>query len=244
MKVIRTVVIFLVVIQASLAMSRDLFGYLPLEPGLAWEYSAIGNNTWSRMVEGEQIIIGRSAMRVFNFQLGPEYEHLFYQFWSQDEEGNVFLHGFNVPDSGPHRYYEPPILWVDAQAEPGDSWTWYCAVYSDPEGTQFDEYRSGTRSCTESRDVTVPAGTFFSYAFASQNDKGAAQVASHRLSLDGSLLIDQPGVRHPKTWFSWGVGVIWSSIHVNGWTYLGLTDWNGPVSIERRTWSDLKAHFR
>ena len=232
-------------LPATSAAAEPAPAYMPLVPGLIWEYETVGGDTWTTSVGGPLQVRGRPTTTLSDVISVPE-PQVVENYWSVDASGSVYLHGAHNLTHGMVLAYEPPILWLAAPLRVGETWGTSVEVYSVLEGgAPYTEAMLVYGALVE-MDLAVPAGTFpvFGVGFIEppRLDKGDGRVFDVRGRLLGGNGGDKDDiVGEADHWYSDGTGVVQQS-------FIGLlfrlTNWNGPTATTAATWGRVKDLYR
>lgn len=217
--------------------------YHPLEVGFQWEYYSTLDGYQTMTITGERDILGI----VTRVRRQEEQIQVFENFWTDDTEGNLYLHGaVNLTDGFEVAYF-PPIQMVDAPLYLGKAWVTENIGLYDLDGTPWDvEIDYPLRVYTEGI-VTVPAGDFYAYGVG--YDVGPIVIES-----ESGQLFDIFGRRIEETeedridnateWYSVDVGLVQHTYLADEELGFKLLSYEFPVAISATTWGGLRLLFR
>lgn len=234
-----------VFLAVPLTVSADDF--FPLEIGMRWEYVSDAFNPVSFEITGERTILGkvtRVRRETNGFQVYENY-------WTKDEEGNVYLHGsvnltFGIDDAAA---YSPPIRMVQVPLVDGITWTTYGIQQFDLDGN----YESGPFDFRQrvygSGQLEVPAGEFFAFGIGNPDNPilreshGALfDLLGRRVDVDGENYIEGGG--YPTQWYSASVGVVMFNAYATPSLAHRLASWSFPTPVSPTSWGGVKALYR
>lgn len=223
-------VLLILAATSSLAQTPQ---YLPLEPGLEWDYVTTEGGTSHQYIEGPIEVFGVPCTSVF-FDDVAHHTQTYRSFWTVDDEGNMFLHGaqnFRYPFLA---LYDPPVPWLVAPLEPGQTWTWMTWIFHqwDHSGTS-NQFR-GTLSVKGIDDVTTPEGTFPCHMVGFLVDPETSTGEYDLLGRYIGAAKDGPHFEQ-LDWWADGMGYVRRAGNLWEGEYFELESWNGgtisPVMI-------------
>jgi len=212
--------------KSTLAQNHQ---YFPLVLDSVWEYS-ITEGTSTVGITGTATINGLETYVRLSILTGPHAQTVI-NYWSLNEEGDVFLHGASNAD-GFSVTYDPPILWLDPPLSVGQSWI--------VETMADNQFLSFTTGIIWEGEVTVPAGLFHTYGRAILGGQVllfADRYGSHDLL--GFRVDPQRQRDDVSEWYNNGTGMI-----KDQYANHQLVDYMIPVGVEVSSWSELKALYR
>jgi hypothetical protein len=204
--------------------------FFPLLDDWQWTYEGSGY-TLSASVAGEREVLGDTVIVVAVSITGPEtasYE----SYWSVDDAGTVFLHGFDNPFIPAVRAYDPPIRYLPRSLVVGESWSTAHTRYGDLDGTDSLGVATVRYEVEAETVLDVPAGSFACFEVLGGDVKGG-----DRIPVDG-----YPGVLRGSgsDWFARDVG----RVRRPGLATFDLTGYSGTVvPIRAITWTAIKRIF-
>ena len=202
----------------------------PVVPGWASLYKCVEDEEilTQRWFEGEhQEWAGREVMVVNNVYFGATIGR-YQTYFSRNQEGDVFYHGFLDSDNGRMEVYEPPALFLDLPLEENSSWESDVSQFSDTEMTHFVDREYAINNVGGQEIVRTPAGNFNCWPVTDEPISGQSRgkdcyspgvgLVSYTLGADGPLmhliantldgLESLPGVGNPvKLNFAWPAGL-------------------------------------
>jgi hypothetical protein len=197
-------------------------------------------------VSTDKLVLGRRAHSLYHVRTGP-LAQVYENYWTVNEDGDVFLNGARNLSLGLEFAYSPPILWLDAPLAPERTWTSTVMVYASLEGEGEGQGPIEIpRGVFFAGDVTVPAGVFFAFGVSGTGAEVAKQVRPG-IGLLGSRESDV-GLRSERLggefgdWYSDGVGVV----KLRETAEFALTHWQEPPSnaTVQVSWGAVKGLFR
>lgn len=113
--------IALLVALLACAAAAGAQSFLPLTQGNRWAYTGdlVGPDI-KQVVYGPDPLFDDTYVIVYEVS---DHSLELRNFWSTDDEGDVFLHGFRRIEPRVARYYDPPLRLVNAPMYPGKTWT-------------------------------------------------------------------------------------------------------------------------
>lgn len=202
--------------------------YFPLLDDWQWTYQG-GSSTLSVDVTGERELLGRTVLVVTTVRDGDApYETYF----SVDDGGTVFLHGFDNPGIPATRAYEPPIEYLPRSPLSAAIWATTHTRYGDLEGADSLGVFTTRYEVVEETTLGVPAGTFDCLVI-----EGGAVKGGDRFAVDGRMTRgDDEGL----DWFARDVG----RIRRPGLATYDLVSYSGTVvPVRAVTWTRLKRAY-
>lgn len=222
---------------ASLAVAAD---WLPLTPGMRWEYRASDGAHQVQTITGQMIVHGR-LISMKSYAEAPDVGLT--NFWSLDPDGSVRLSGFFRSVEGFGRVYDPPILMLKTPPVLGLQPYVFVNIYDylldTPQGSFPLAY-----SVNEFVTLSVPAGAFACAGVGQAVTLPAPPTASGRsFSADGrdvTAFAKSIYLSTTTDWFSEGVGFV----QYQGPTPFQLVGYGLPTPVAKASWGRVKALFR
>lgn len=235
---------FVTVFLAGQSASSEVPRYFPVELGWTWDYAHDVMGTEVNQITGTRLVRGRVTQIQRRQQIGTQYPQVVENYWSVDEEGDVFLHGgqnFTFPIV---IAYEPPIRLVDAPLSIGKSWEspfTYCNSL-DLDGTCQGPYPYPLVVVFEG-NITVPAGTFYTYGVGYDDQPPSISVAGNNFDIfaryRGEASSEGALVAEASDWYCDGVGLVqFDAFKMTGWSPPGTT------ATDESSWGSIKRLFR
>ncbi len=210
--------------------------YLPLAVGNHWEYATTDGRHETQRISGTKSLNGHTVY-VKLYEASSENEGL-ENYWTEDADGRLLLHGFWLGLSGWGILYEPPLVLADAPLSPGKTWTCSMNPYRLPEMEPLEPW-IGHFEVVESGEVETPAGTFFAYGVSNMQLVG--MLAERRVTADGRVVRPDGTVATASVqatdWYSPGLG------EVRYYDYY-LTGYGFPTPALASSWGRLKSLYR
>ncbi|MCK4512471.1 hypothetical protein KAW64_12070 [bacterium] len=246
----RAVAVPLVIVASLFAHAPGLATvYHPLDIGTEWHYADELDQTHSRAMTGTREVLGvDTVVRHEEIWQGETLVDVFENYWTEDAEGDLYLHGAaNLMSRWPLAYV-PPVLMVDAPLQEGKSWVTENIQRYELDGTPWgDPFNYDLRVYSEG-DISVPAGTFYAYAVGDTAVYADAREVSGQIldvfgcRVTGSALAGS-GNRDDifVEWYSENVGVVRHGLYSppeHNMELISLT----PVEVA--SWGRVKALFR
>lgn len=194
-----------ILLVLSLLWSASAFAsHLPLVEGAVWNYSGYQGQSVQRTVHGTQLVGAATTSVIENFRSGG-FEDEWWNFWTVDGQGRVFLHGFRNVTAGLGVRYDPPILWI----APGETSWGTLTVARDLDTDVVVEALDVQIAAVADVSLDVPAGSF-STLFLDVNIQSVEPVKTLRFDVLGrSLSDDAAGKRvSNQLWYAQGVGLV------------------------------------
>jgi len=212
---------FVVLLTSNILLGK-IPDYLPLNPGAYWNYQNSSGNLLEMAVSGQRQICGLDATILASSWQIESQEGEDQHFWSKDNEGNVYYHGWESLAPQPEIVvFNPPWTYLDLPLYIGKTWDISGTMYSDFFCSPPGEFFSYSAMVIDFQEVTVPAGTF-----------PAVKVE-----------ISFGGGRVETRWFSDGVG--WVHHDPEGiFVPWELYEWNAGTASEALTWGRVKSLYR
>jgi hypothetical protein len=171
----------------------------------------------------------------------------FRNFWTTNDEGDLFLHGaMNL--SFPIAFaYVPPVQVLDSPLGLGRSWSTTVVVYFNLEGTGEPEgpFDFGYEVLSEGT-VVVPAGSFYAYGVGPILGQPTVWVANMgAFALDGAFLGGNYGgqtLGEIENWYCDGLGI--PKMSVSGEFELISWEEPPPTGVEGQSWGQIKSLYR
>ena len=138
--------------------------YFPLDPGSMWTYAGDQGGSAQVFIGGGQVVIGvETVVRHVDIQSVLDGQ-TFQNYWTSNGDGDLWLHGFTNESIRLSLSYDPPILWLDAPLQVGNTWSTTTQAYSDLEGNvPWGDPFTITLGVISEQEIVVPAGKFFAY---------------------------------------------------------------------------------
>jgi len=177
---------------------------------------------------------------------GGDLVDAFENYWTEDADGNLYLHGAaNLTDSIVQWAYLPPILMVDAPLELGRRWLTEDVEIVDLDGNPLQTLGDYALRVYSSGDVVVPAGTFYAYGVGIdlgpnrrvELPRGTFDLLGRRV---GGVTPTREGA---SDWYSDGVGRVRHTPYADEQHMNVLVSW-GISPVSQRTWGAIKWLFR
>lgn len=215
--------ILLAVTLSLLAQPASAQDYFPLATDLTWTYANDGTGELVSTSLGPVEFNDLTVVELQHIETGPNAQE-YHNFWTQDADGDTWLHGAWNAD-GFSSVYDPPILYIDAPLALGNTWTtefgWDGVLYEIAYEVQ------------EEGETTVPLGVFYAYGIGAIEPPALTKSRTHDMMgrrLDGVS-------REASRWHTEGIGEIRGS---DGYE---LVEFSGSVATESASWSGIKALF-
>ncbi len=229
-------ILIALVLLSTLAVAGT---YLPLEEGNRWAYSGdIVGPDIKEIASGPDPQFYNSypvLYDVSDHSLGLK------NYWSTNDEGDVFLHGFARLSPRVSRFYEPPLKVVDGPLFPGKTWTSTVTVYEVPGGPAVGFFNV-EYTVTEPDLVLINGQEYEAHGILEAQVLSAAGVGSE-WTTDGRPfdLAKENDVIVPHWWVENIGEVRYRSIGI-----FELIDFfiHGIVANDDVSWSDLKQNYR
>lgn len=222
--------------------------WFPLDLGIYWEYfDPVFVNTVRVDNRDLETVRGRAVVRRVSV-VDEIATTEFWNYWSTDTEGRLFLHGFVRPNESLTIGYEPPILWVDPNVTDGGTWTSTVQivdlvteqVYG---ALTFDGRRIGLEA------LEVPAGRF--EALFITLDEVQVPASPARVLADFTPTGARRDVRLGRDpieasilqWYVDGVGLVQEARAVETVVIRTLLRSNVPSPAGTSSWSELKQGY-
>ena len=195
------------------------------------------------MITGEATILGE-VTRVRREDTGTD---LFENYWTKEEAGHLYLHGFYNLFADFGLAYQPPIRMVDSPLELGMTWVTEGVESFNLDGTPsgFDPFDYSLMVDFEG-EITVPAGVFYAYGVGFDDSFPLLRGPDGRyFDIFGHNLGERPrkGRTDITEWYTDGVGLT-RRTHYGGEQHtLDLQWWNPPVPVRESSWGRVKATF-
>ncbi|MEZ4649851.1 MAG: hypothetical protein R3E97_13900 [Candidatus Eisenbacteria bacterium] len=205
--------------------------YQPLSDGDWWTYEGTDGEVETRIVDGLVEVLGRTTHRIlYTGGVNDTNEN----YWTVDDSGNVFLHGFYYPPTEFGLVYDPPILYLSSSPLfVGRTWQTTTTFYTLPDTLYAGRYDIAFQ-IYEEVDLDLPVGLLHAFG------AGPSIPSSADLSLTSIDPIAQRGGR-PDTWWSKGIGPV--KFALGG--HLHLIDYGGaPTPVSNCSWGSIKSTFR
>lgn len=217
--------------------------YLPLEIGRTWFYDGDEGTDQITTIESPVSIQGVLTTARLQENSGAN-EDMFRNFWTRNEEGDLFLHAAQNLGAGLAWRYEPPILYLDAPLEVGKTWTTRFNACEDIGAGPCTEALAITFLVTAEGAITVTAGTFSTFEVQEVEPSPDLTFGDDvRFNLLGHRLPEDHGASDggAHDWYADGVGVVRQDV---GGETLNLVVVNSPTPTLDSTWSTLKSLFQ
>ncbi len=217
--------------------------YHPLEVGTQWQYhsNAFGDHTMR--ITGELVVLGE----VVRVRLQQESIQTYENYWSQDEDGNFYLHGARNHDGIFQAAYWPPIQILAAPLHSGKTWVTkgIQAYLLDGTPHPWAPFDYAVLVHDEGM-VSVPAGDFYAYGVGREFDEPILLGAGGALydPCGRRVSAGRSGRSDATTWYAAGVGeVVFGDIDDEQYRNQ-LVSWSPPVSNDTMTWGQVRSLFR
>jgi len=214
--------------------------YLPLEAGNRWAYTGelVGPDI-KEVASGADPQFYNSFPIIYDVS---DHSLGLRNYWSTNDDGDVFLHGFARLSPRISRFYEPPLKVVDGPLVPGRTWTSAISVVEFPGGPAIGAFE--IQYTTTDPVVVVIAGESYhahgvleSLATISVAGIGSEWTTDGRpfdLAKEGDVIVPH--------WWVEGIGEVrYRSIGI-----FDLVDFfiQGAVGNDDMSWSELKKGYR
>jgi len=231
------------------AVAAHATSYHPLAEGTEWHYADDQAQTHSKVIVGHFDVLGVDTV-VRHEEIWQEETliDVFENYWTEDAEGDLYLHGAaNLMSRWPVAYV-PPILMVDAPLQEGKSWVTENIQAYELDGTPvWGPFDYDLRVYSEG-DVSVLAGTFYAYAVGDTAvQPGVREAGGHFFDILGRCATESAltgrGSRDDifVEWYSENVGVVRHGLYSPPEHNMELIS---MTPVETASWGRLKALFR
>ena len=230
--------IMLLVFAATMPAAATEASYLPLEYGNRWAYSSdlVGPDI-KEVVPGPSPVFGDAyTIRYLVSDHSPGLEN----YWSTNEAGDVYLHGFRRLNPRRAFFYDPPLKVVDAPLYPGKTWVSAVDLSTTPGGDSLGRYV--VRYTVTNSEVHVIEGvTVVAFGvLETAESEGVAGLGSEWLTDGRPNETGKAEVVVPH-WWAQGVGEIqYRSLGIFHLVSYSLS----RVDNEQSSWSELKRLYR
>lgn len=213
--------------------------YMPLEEGNRWSYSGdIVGPDIKEIVSGPNPEIYNSYAVLYDVSdhsLGLK------NYWSTNDDGDVFLHGFARMSPRISRFYDPPLKVVDGPLFPGKVWISASTVFEVPGGPAIG-YFDVEYTVTEPEIVIIGGEEHEAYGILEARVLPVAGVGSDWTTDGRPFDLAKEGDVVVPHWWVENIGEVrYRSIGI-----FELIDFflEGVVTNEDASWSDLKQKYR
>ncbi|MCB9463952.1 MAG: hypothetical protein H6682_09735 [Candidatus Eisenbacteria bacterium] len=226
-----TVLWLATILLAAIGSPAHAETYQPLSDGDWWTYQADDGETETRTVDGLVSVFGRTTHRI-RYAGGANDTNENY--WTVDDSGNLYLHGFYFPTTDFGLVYDPPILYLaSSPLFVGKTWQMTTTFYTLPDTLYAGQYDLAFL-VYEEVELDLPVGRLHAFG------TGQTMPSAAEYSLTGVRLDGQRGGR-PDTWWSEDIGPVQFALG----SHLQLIDYGGaPTPVSNRSWGSIKSTFR
>ncbi|MBU1700894.1 MAG: hypothetical protein KJ927_03305 [Candidatus Eisenbacteria bacterium] len=229
------------VVVLSAGFPSSLFGqnYHPLETGTEWYYENIEYGPMSISMTGDKLVLGVWTKVRHQEEALQTYEN----FWTCDDDGNLFLHGAHNLDDGWQAVYVPPVKMINAPLYLNSTWITEDIMVYDFDGNPiWGPFNYGLKVYWEG-EVNVPAGDFYAYGVGINPSIKSAHfksIDSHDMFGRRGEETEDPPPGYPEDWYAADIGMV-RHIDAAPW-YWNLVWWKGPqpTSSKEDSWGRLK----
>ena len=211
--------------------------WMPLDQGREWNFSGESPNTARIWIEGTQLVRGfETTVRKESISTASGVD-IFENYWTVNEAGHVFLHGFKTISGGFEQAYDPPILYVSAPLELSKQWSSTFTLYDklDGTGTPDGPYQI-TFDVLTSEQLDVPGGVFDAFGVMNSSAPVSTVIQGNGYGLLGNRIQGAP-VQTPSEYWALNAGIV--QFVVNQDTYI----LDSITPLEETTWGRLKVLF-
>jgi hypothetical protein len=239
--------VFGVLVLVAGPRSLGATSYHPLEVGTEWHYASDAGETQSTVITGTRDVLGvLTAVRHEEVTEADTIEQVFENFWTCDIDGNLYLHGAINYTYGFDTAYIPPLRWVQSPLSYGLTWTTADVLMCRLDGTDCWDPFDYSLTVYSEGNVSVPAGTFYSYGVGQLLPPPALRAPSgHRFDVLGRHLAatERPELPVTVEWYSEGVGCVQFGSESYPGHIMRLIEWT-PSPVRRTTWGGVKSLYR
>ena len=189
------------------ARTCDAVSYHPLDVGTTWDYFSATEGDELVSIIGEREVLG--ALTRIRRHVRPE--DTWENYWSQDDGGNLFIHGArSITDPSFEVAYLPPIRMVDSPLYEGKTWVTEDVRLYDLDGNPWpDEPFDYPLRVYSEGIVAVPAGEFYAFGVGYDAVDGrSAWVLRSGRDISGRLWRPDKGRDNTSHWYAVDVGVV------------------------------------
>jgi hypothetical protein len=245
-RLISTAVLGVLVLVAGPGALRAT-SYQPLELGTEWHYANDSGQTQSAIITGMRDVLGvLTAVRHEEVTEADTIEQVFENFWTCDIDGNLYLHGAINYTYGFDTAYIPPLQWIQSPLSYGLTWTTADVLMCRLDGTDCWDPFDYSLTVYYEGNVSVPAGTFYSYGVGQLLPPPVLQAPSgQRFDVLGRHIAEteRPEQGVEVEWYSAGVGRVQFGFEAHPEHIMRLIEWT-PSPVSRTTWGSVKALYR
>jgi len=162
-------------------------------------------------------------------------------FWSVNDSGDVYLHGFARMSPRVSYFYEPPLQYVDGPLYPGKTWSSSAALVEFPGGPAVG-YLNVQYTVTEPESIVIAGEEHLAYGVLESQSSAVAGVGSDWATDGRPFDLAKEGDVVVPHWWVEGIGEVrYRSIGI-----FDLVDYyfRSHVANDNMSWSDLKQNYR
>ncbi len=222
-----------------LAAPAFAVSYMPLATGMTWDYTSPSAGPHNMMMCGTRVVHGVVTSVRHQSEAAQVYEN----YWSDDADGTLYLHGaWNVTHDF-KAVYVPPIVFLQPPLAVGRTWANPHIQVEDFEGNPAGDPFSYPMAVFEDVVLTVPAGSFHCYGVGFDAGGFTARAGTMTFTATGRRIdagTTPASVGSATDWFSEGVGEV---RFAGGADVYDLVGWGAPTDTRPATWGAIKALF-